>query len=55
MGSVNLSGGNQEAMVYARVSMPLSKPPARLDCARVYDLEIERLKQELEFLRMSVE
>ena len=54
-GTLNLSGGNQEGMVYARVSMPLSAPPKRIDCSRVFNLEIERLKQEIQFLKMNIE
>lgn len=53
--NLNLTGGNQEGMIYARISMPLGSSPDRIDCSRVFELEIERMKQEIEFLRMNVE
>ncbi|MEL6316276.1 MAG: hypothetical protein AAFR16_01420 [Pseudomonadota bacterium] len=38
---------------YARVVIPLGRKPERLDCKRLYDLEVERLKMEIELLRMG--
>lgn len=46
---------DREAMAYARVTIPLGKRPSRIDCSTVYQLEIQRLKQELELLRMNAE
>ena len=40
--------------VYGRVTVPLSKRPKRVDCTRLYDLEISRLKMELQLLRAGV-
>lgn len=42
------------ATAYARVVVPLGRAPKRLDCTRLYDLEIQRLKLELELARMSL-
>ena len=39
--------------VYARVVIPFGKQPDRLDCTRLYSLEIERLQLELERLKES--
>jgi hypothetical protein len=52
---VTINDRDKEAMVYARVSIPLGKRPKRIDCSKVYELEIERLRQELELLRMNAE
>lgn len=43
------------ATAYARVTIPLGKRPGRLDCTRLYDIEIQRLKREIELLKMSAE
>ena len=36
--------------VYVRITIPIGAPK-RLDCSRLYDLEVERLKAEIESLR----
>jgi hypothetical protein len=36
--------------VYGRITIPIGAPK-RLDCSRLYDLEVERLKAEIESLR----
>jgi hypothetical protein len=46
---------DQEALAYVRVTIPLGQRPSRLDCSRLYELEIERLRRELELLRMAAE
>lgn len=43
------------ALAYARVTIPLGKRPQRLDCTRLYDMEIARLKREIEMLKMNPE
>ncbi len=43
------------ALAYARVTIPLGKRPKRLDCTRLYDMEIARLKREIELLKMNPE
>ncbi len=47
--------GQQSAIGYARIIVPLGAAPKRLDCARLYDLEIQRLKAEIEMLRVGLE
>lgn len=39
--------------IYARVVVPFGKQPDRLDCTKLYSLEIERLQIELENLKKS--
>lgn len=48
---VTLSG--QDLGAYARVVIPLGSQPERVDCTRLYSLEIERLEMELERLKKS--
>ncbi len=36
---------------YGRLSVPMGKRPKRIDCSKLYDLEISRLKMELQLLR----
>lgn len=39
---------------YARVVIPLGRQTKRLDCSRLYELEVERLKMELALLKMGL-
>jgi hypothetical protein len=39
---------------YGRVVVPLGKSPKRLDCAKLYELEVERLKLELELAKAGL-
>ena len=52
-------GGMQQAqesgMVYARVTIPLGAKKGRVDCNRMYNLEIERMKNENELLRRQLQ
>jgi hypothetical protein len=43
-----------EFATYGRVVIPLGRTPKRLDCARLYELEVERLQMELSLLKMGV-
>lgn len=43
-----------EGTAYARVTIPLGKRPQRIDCSQVFQLEIEKLKREVELLRLGV-
>jgi hypothetical protein len=45
----------QSAIGYARVIIPIGPAPKRLDCARLYDLEIARLRAEIEMLKVGLE
>ena len=43
-----------EFATYGRVVIPLGRTPKRLDCARLYELEVERQQMELSLLKMGV-
>src|SRR5690606_15755090 len=45
----------QSAIGYARLIVPLGGAPKRLDCARLYDLEIARLRAEIEMLKIGLQ
>ena len=47
--------GGQSAIGYARVIIPLGATPKRLDCTALYDLEIARLKQEIQQLKIGLQ
>lgn len=46
--------GSDDVATYARVVVPLGIQPKRLDCARLYELEVERLQLELRLLKMGL-
>lgn len=46
--------GSANLATYGRFVVPLGKGPKRLDCSKLYELEVERLKLELELLKMGV-
>ena len=52
---ININERDGEALAYARVTIPLGRRPTRIDCSRLYELEIARLRQEVELLRMNAE
>jgi len=52
---VTINDRDREALAYARVTVPLGQQPKRLDCSRIYELEIERLRQEIALLKMNAE
>lgn len=43
------------ALGYARVVIPIGRQPERLDCSRLYKMEIERLRREIELLTIGLE
>ncbi len=45
----------RSGLVYIRVTIPLGKRPARIDCSRLYEMELARLRAELELLKMAAE
>ena len=47
------SGRMDNAGVYGRVVVPLGRKPKRIDCTGLYTLEIERLRAEIEMMRMG--
>lgn len=54
--NLSLLGDNSDyAMAYVRVTVPIGAKPKRLDCTQLYDLEINRLKREIELLKLNAE
>jgi hypothetical protein len=49
------ASGAQSAIGYARIIVPLGSSPKRLDCKDLYDLEIARLKAEIEMLKVGLQ
>lgn len=49
-------GGDVDAAtaVYGRIVIPIGTKAKRLDCTKLYDLEIQRLKMELQLARMGL-
>ncbi len=45
----------ETGMVYARVTIPLGAKKNRLDCNRMYNLELERMQDENTLLRQQLE
>lgn len=43
------------ALGYARVIIPLGEKPKRIDCSRIFELEIIRLRREIEMLEAGLE
>lgn len=54
-GSGGGGSSSDQALGYARVTIPLGRKPARIDCTRLYEMEIERMKQEIELLKMAAQ
>ncbi|MCA0977710.1 hypothetical protein LCM19_04965 [Qipengyuania flava] len=46
---------DQRGIVYVRVTIPLGDRPDRIDCTRLYEMELARLREEIELLRMAAE
>lgn len=46
--------GRQTTTAYARVVVPIGRAPARVDCTQLYNLEIQRLRMELQLARMNM-
>jgi hypothetical protein len=54
---VGVVGGNAAApgvATYGRVVVPLGRKPPRLDCSKLYALEVERLQMEIRLLKMGL-
>jgi hypothetical protein len=57
-GIIGSPGGNgleQSGSFYSRVVIPLGEKPRRLDCSTLYDLEVQRLRMELQLAKMGLE
>lgn len=39
---------------YARITIPLGMPPRKIDCGELYQLELQRLRLEVEYLRQKM-
>lgn len=48
------SQSNDDIATYGRVVIPIGRTPKRLDCSRLYELEVERLQMELRLLKMGL-
>ncbi|WP_421916310.1 hypothetical protein [Mesorhizobium sp.] len=52
-----IRGNNQTdngVATYGRVVIPIGRQPKRLDCSRLYELEVQRLEMELKLMKMGV-
>lgn len=47
-------GSLTSGSVYGRVVMPMGERPGRVDCKRLYELEVKRLEMEVELLRSGL-
>jgi hypothetical protein len=57
-GIIGSPGGNgleQSGSFYSRVVIPLGEKPRRLNCSTLYELEVQRLRMELQLARMGLE
>lgn len=54
MGLIGKKGASNDGSYYGRVVVPLGGGSKRLDCSRLYDLEVERLKLELELAKAGM-
>ncbi len=50
----NTQGSFNAGGVYGRIVVPLGERPSRIDCRRLYELEIERLQMELQLAKMGL-
>lgn len=46
-------GNSAGGMIYGRIIVPLGERTRRIDCTRLYELEIKRLQHELQLVRMG--
>jgi hypothetical protein len=46
--------GNSSMSAYGRIVVPLGKLPKRIDCSKLYDLEVQRLELELKLAQMGL-
>lgn len=44
---------DKEATAYARVTIPLGPKPKRIDCSQIYEMELTKLKREVELLKLG--
>ncbi|RAZ92109.1 hypothetical protein DPM33_06620 [Mesorhizobium hawassense] len=53
-GNNSTSQANSDIATYGRVVIPIGRTPKRVDCSRLYELEVERLQLELKLLKMGL-
>ncbi|MDX2290509.1 MAG: hypothetical protein NW217_17040 [Hyphomicrobiaceae bacterium] len=51
IGSQDYDGQFSQGTFYGRVIMPLGETPRRVDCSKLYELEIQRLRHELALMQ----
>lgn len=44
-----------DVLGYARIIIPMGQAPQRLNCNRLYEMEIERLQREIELLSIGLQ
>lgn len=54
IGNPEQETANASMSAYGRIVVPLGKQPRRLDCSRLYDLEVQRLELELKLTQMGL-
>lgn len=54
IGNPESSSADASYSAYTRVVIPLGKRPQRLNCARLYNLEVQRLEMELKLMQMGL-
>jgi hypothetical protein len=52
--SVGSDSYSRGSGAFARVTVPLSRPKKRIDCVDLYELEIERLKTQLQMMKLEM-
>ena len=52
---ISITERDRQALGYARVTLPLGKKPKRIDCSRIYELDINRLREEIALLKMNAQ
>ncbi|CDX33625.1 conserved exported hypothetical protein [Mesorhizobium sp. ORS 3359] len=53
-GNNSSNQANSDVATYGRVVIPIGRTPKRVDCSRLYELEVERLQLELKLLKMGI-
>lgn len=54
MGLIGKKGVSNDGSYYGRLVVPIGKGSKRLDCSKLYELEVERLKLELELAKAGL-
>ncbi|MGD9783366.1 MAG: hypothetical protein AB7E80_03355 [Hyphomicrobiaceae bacterium] len=54
IGSQGYGGEFDQGTFYGRIIVPLGETPRRIDCTKLYELEIQRLRHELSLVRAGV-